>query len=98
MPVFLISGRDKPGSTELRQQTRAAHLEWAKTKLARMISGGPVLADDGETMIGSTFLVNFDSLAEAKAWAASDPYAEAGLFDTVEVIEYKWLLGEAKPS
>ena len=40
---------------------------------------GPVLSDDGETMIGSTFVIEFDSLDEAKAWAAEDPYAKAGL-------------------
>ncbi|MEM6534979.1 MAG: YciI family protein [Pseudomonadota bacterium] len=97
MPLFIVSGRDKPGSTDLRQANRPAHLEWAKTRLDRMICGGPVIAPDGEAMIGSTFLVNFDSLEDAKAWAAEDPYAKAGLFDRVEVIEYKWLLGEAKP-
>ncbi len=94
MPLFLINARDKAGSSALRQATRAAHLDYAKAELNRIIAAGPVLAEDSETMIGSTFLIRFDTLADAKAWAAADPYAEAGLFETVEVIEYKWLLGD----
>ncbi len=94
MPLFLINARDKAGSAALRQATRAAHLDYARASMDRITAGGPVLAEDGEAMIGSTFLIRFDTLDEAKAWAAADPYAKAGLFETVEVIEYKWLLGD----
>ena len=63
----------------------------------RRTRNGPVLAEDGETFAGSTFVVEFDTLADAKAWAQADPYARAGLFETVEIRPFKWLLGGGKP-
>ena len=97
MPLFLISGRDKPGMAETRKATRSAHLEWAKSVGEKMLMGGPVVAEDGDAMIGSSFVVEFDTLEAAQVWAANDPYAIAGMFQSTEVIEYKWLLGTKKP-
>ena len=34
-----------------------------------------------------------DDLAAAEAWAANDPYALAGLFDSVELIPWKKVIG-----
>lgn len=96
MPLYLVNARDKPGSLPLRMECRPAHLEWAAQHADRIWMGGPVLSDDGEASIGSTFLVEFETLEAAKAWAAGDPYAQAGLFAAVEVVAYKWLLGEGR--
>lgn len=94
MPLFLINARDKAGASELRLANRQAHLEWASEYRYKIAMGGPVLSDDGETMIGTTFVMEFESLDEAQAWAADDPYAKAGLFDRVEIIPFIWLIGD----
>ena len=96
MPLYLVNARDKPDALALRMDNRPAHLEWAKSYADRIWMAGPVLADDGETFAGSTFVIEFDSLEEARSWAAQDPYARAGLFATVEIMPFKWLLGEGK--
>ena len=93
MPLFLINARDKANSSELRLATRQAHLEFAKDASDRIAMAGPVLSEDGETMCGSTFVIEFDTLDEAKAWAADDPYAKAGLFEHTEIIPFMWLIG-----
>lgn len=93
MPLFLLNARDKAGASELRLANRQAHLEWAGEFAHRIAMAGPVLSDDGNTMIGSTFVIEFDSLDEAKAWAAQDPYAKAGLFERTEIIPFNWLIG-----
>ena len=93
MPLFLVNARDKAGSSELRLANRQAHLQWASEYSHQIAMAGPVLSDDGEIMIGSTFVIEFDSLDDAKAWAKEDPYAQAGLFDRTEIIPFKWLLG-----
>ena len=49
-------------------------------------------------MAGSTFVISFDGLEDARAWAAEDPYAKVGLFDRVEVIPFRWTLGGGKPA
>ncbi|MEM9571340.1 MAG: YciI family protein [Pseudomonadota bacterium] len=94
MPLFLLNARDKAGASELRLANRQAHLEWASEFSHRIAMAGPVLSDDGDTMIGSTFVIEFDSLDEAKSWAAEDPYAKAGLFERTEIIPFMWLIGD----
>ena len=94
MPLFLVNARDKANSADLRQATRQAHLEWAGESRHKIAMAGPVLSDDGETMIGSTFVIEVETLDEAKSWAAEDPYAKAGLFERTEIIPFIWLIGD----
>ena len=94
MPLFLFNARDKANSTELRLANRQAHLEWAGEYSHRIAMAGPVLSDDGEAMIGSTFVIEFDTRDEVEAWAAEDPYAKAGLFERTEIIPFLWLVGD----
>lgn len=98
MPLFLINARDKTDSLDVRLATRAEHLEWAGASIGRILMAGPVFADDGSTMAGSTFVIEADGLAEAKAWAEQDPYKKAGLFDRVEVITFSWSIGSGPKS
>ena len=93
MALFLINARDKADSLDLRLANREAHLAWAGTFADKIAMAGPVFLDDGKTMAGSTFVIAFDTLAEAQDWAANDPYAKAGLFERVEIIPFRWLLG-----
>ena len=94
MPLFLINARDKAGATELRAANRQAHLEYANALGHQLKMAGPVLSDDGEAMIGSTFVVEFESLNDAKAWAERDPYAQAGLFEHAEIMPFIWVIGD----
>ena len=52
MPLFLVNARDKANSSDLRQATRQAHLEWAGEFRHKIAMAGPVLSDDSQTMIG----------------------------------------------
>ena len=94
MPLFLINARDKANSLELRLANRENHLQWAGGFADRIAMAGPVLGPDGKTMAGSTFVIEFDDLAAAQAWAAEDPYAKAGLFEQTEIIPFLWLIGD----
>jgi uncharacterized protein YciI len=49
---------------------------------------GPLLDDAGE-MIGSLVILDVADMAAAQAWAANDPYAKAGLFESVDLIPWK---------
>lgn len=81
---------DKPGSVDLRLANRAAHLEYlGATKVVEM--AGPFLEDGA--MVGSMLVLTVESLDEARTWAAGDPYAKAGLFASVDVREWKKVVG-----
>jgi uncharacterized protein len=86
MRVALIC-RDKPGALQTRLDNRAAHLEYIRTT-GVVEMGGPFLDDQGQ-MTGSLLVLDVASVDEARAWAASDPYALAGLFDSVTIQEWK---------
>ena len=90
MPLFAVICRDKPGHLQTRIDTRDAHLgflnEHGEVRLA-----GPLI-HEGE-MRGSLLVIEADDLAAAQAWAAQDPYKAAGLFASVEIIEWKKVIG-----
>lgn len=82
---------DKPDALQIRLDTRAAHLAHiAATGVVEM--AGPFLNADGR-MTGSLIILDVETLAQAQDWAASDPYAQAGLFQAVTVTEWKKVVG-----
>ena len=89
---YLIYAEDVADSLSLRQSARPAHLERLQTlrDAGRLLLAGPNPAIDSEDpgsagFTGSTVIAAFDSLAEAQAWAKSDPYVEAGVYANVSV-------------
>lgn len=86
---FIIHCTDKPDSTNLRDITRTAHINFIERHRDSIFVAGPTLTEDGEGMNGSLLVVDFPSLADANAFAASDPYAKAGLFESVIIKPWK---------
>ena len=86
MKVALVC-YDKPGKLSLRLETREAHLAYAD-ETGKTLMAGPFLDEQGK-MCGSLVVLNVADLAEAEDWVANDPYAKAGLFDSVTIREWK---------
>ena len=90
MPLFAIICRDKPGALQIRIDSRDAHLAHLRgSGIVRM--AGPFI-EDGR-MCGSLVLVEAEDLASAQTWADADPYAAAGLFQRVEISEWRKVIG-----
>jgi uncharacterized protein YciI len=85
--LFVITAIDKPNSLELRMATREAHFAYLQAAGGARL-GGPFLDDKGQ-MAGSMLILEAADLAAAKAWAANDPYAKAGLFAQSDVRPWK---------
>ena len=90
MRVTLIC-QDKPGALQTRLDTREAHLAHIATS-GVVEMAGPFLDETG-AMTGSLIVLTVASLDEARAWAAADPYAKAGLFQSVTIREWKKVIG-----
>ncbi len=90
MPLFAVICRDHAGKLQTRLDTREAHLAFLKAQPGLKLAGP--LIEQGE-MRGSLLVVEAGDLAAAQAWAAGDPYKAAGLFASVEVIEWKKVIG-----
>lgn len=90
--LFVAICNDKPGGLPLRLETRPAHLAWIETQGPAIKAAGPFIGADGQPN-GSMFVVEADDESSCLALLARDPYALAGLFDTVSVRRWRWLLG-----
>lgn len=82
---------DKPDHLHIRVENRPAHLEHIQSSgIVEM--AGPFLDADGQ-MIGSLVILTVTALEQAQAWADADPYAKAGLFESVTIREWKKVVG-----
>jgi hypothetical protein len=91
--LFACYCLDDPDKLDVRLATRVAHLDYIAASAGMVKSGGPLLKDDGETMIGSLLIVEAKDRAEAERWIRNDPYNKAGLFTRVELNAFKWSFG-----
>ncbi|SPJ26976.1 YciI family protein [Falsiruegeria mediterranea] len=85
MLIALIA-KDKAGALQTRLDNRPAHVDYLKST-GVVSQAGPLL--DGEGMIGSLVILDVEDMAAAQDWADNDPYAKAGLFESVELIPWK---------
>ena len=90
--LFVSLCFDKPESYALRDEARAPHLAFIEANKARVKIAGPFLDSLGR-MNGSLLIVESENEAEARALLAKDPYAEAGLFERVEIRPWRWTVG-----
>ena len=84
---FILICEDKADSEALRKANRDAHLAYIGD--FDVLFAGPMLSDDGSTMIGSVICVEAEDRAAVDAFAAGDPYQTAGLFQTVTIRPFK---------
>ncbi len=91
MPLYALICHDKPGSGDLRRDTRAAHLAYV-AETGVVVQAGPLL-DDDEAMIGSLIILDVADREAATQWGAQDPYHLAGLFETVTLHRWKKVIG-----
>ncbi|MBO9443077.1 YciI family protein [Phaeobacter italicus] len=90
MLIALIA-RDKPDYLQTRMDNRAAHLAYIEST-GCVAQAGPLLDQDGG-MVGSLIILDVEDMAAGQAWADNDPYAKAGLFEAVELITWKKVVG-----
>jgi hypothetical protein len=90
--LFVIRCTDKPGHQDVRKANRDSHIALLEEYGERILAAGPTLDDNGESMTGSVIIMDAPDRAAVDAFLSSDPYAKAGLFETVEVSRWKKVL------
>ena len=93
MPLYALSCVDKPNALEVRMGAREAHLAYIRERLDKVKLAGPYLNED-DRMAGSLLIIEADSLDEARAVNAHDPYTLAGLWDRVDVRPFRATIGQ----
>jgi len=81
---FVVHALDRPDALPRRQAVLAAHRTYLDTAPARhgvqVLMSGPLITDDGETMIGSFFLLDAESREAVEAMFAEDPMSQADVW------------------
>jgi len=92
---FVIVAIDRPGVTDVRAATRPAHREYLRASQPGVTYrlGGPLLAPDGATAVGSLLVIDAPDLATAERFSAGDPYRKADIFAEVSVRPWDWGTG-----
>jgi len=85
--LFVLICQDKPDSEALRKSVRNDHLQYLDDYDVRF--AGPMLSPDATTMIGSIVVIEALNLEAAEAFAAADPYGQAGLFAQVNIHPFR---------
>ena len=87
--LYAIYCVDKPNSMDLRMAHRPEHIAYLKSKEDQILVGGAQLAEDGEAMLGSVLIIDAADAKAAKAFADGDPFAKAGLFESVRITRWR---------
>lgn len=89
--LFALLCKDKPGSLQVRLDTRPEHVAFLEglNGEKKLALAGPFLDADGKPN-GSLVVVEAPDMTAAKALSAADPYAKAGLFESVEIRPWNW--------
>ncbi len=86
--LFVIHAVDRIGALDNRLAHYEAHKAFLSDTSAygvKIVMSGPLVADDGSTMIGSLFLVEAPSRAEVERFHAADPFRHADIWERVSI-------------
>ncbi len=86
--LFAIHCLDQPDAPPLRQAHVKAHQAYLKQAGVRLVVAGPLEDDAGTAVIGSFFLVEAFSRAEAEAFNQGDPFFKAGVWQRIDISRF----------
>jgi uncharacterized protein YciI len=85
---FVIHATDKKDALPTRAKfwrVHRIHLDEAPSQGVQVLTAGPLVADDGETPVGSLFVIEAPDRASVDAFTRSDPYHLNGVWDRVDI-------------
>ena len=85
--AFMLT--DRPDSAALRARVRPEHKAYLGQVVEHIAFAGPLLAEDGQTMLGSLLVIDFADRAAALAWLAKEPFTCAGLYGETQVHAFR---------
>ena len=83
--LWVITCDTTPNVGAARDQAAAAHREYMTAQKGILVLAGATRSDDGETILGSAFVIHVKSRAEAQAFSDNDPYTKAGVFNNIVI-------------
>jgi len=87
--MYAIVCFDRPDSAILRDAHRAAHQEFLKASVEKIVFGGPLRNNPDGASTGALIVVNCATRKEAEAFIAADPFYRNGVYESVAVRAFK---------
>jgi uncharacterized protein len=92
MPMlFVVHATDKKDGMPTRAKFYRAHrihLDKAEDHDVGVVTAGTLVGDDGETPVGSVFVIDAKNRAAVDAFTRSDPYYVNDVWETVQIHAY----------
>ncbi len=84
--LWLVQCMDREGDdvAALRQEHMVDHMKHIEAIVDHIAMAGPLQDEAGKHVVGSFLAYKTDDLDRAKAWLAGDPYAQSGIWESVE--------------
>jgi uncharacterized protein YciI len=98
---FVVHAIDKKGFLPTRAKhyrDHRIHLDQAEAHGVDVVTAGTLVADDGETPVGSIFVIDAADRAAVDAFTRSDPYHVNGVWERLEIHGYNKKRGTPLPS
>ena len=89
--MFVIHATDKKDGMPTRAKfyrDHRIHLDKSADYDVDVVTAGTLVADDGETPVGSVFVIDAKNRAAADAFTRSDPYHVNKVWETVQIHGY----------
>lgn len=83
--LWIISCTDKPNTAAIREKHLQTHRAYLQSQKNILVLAGATQNDEGTAAIGSLFVVNAGSRAEAKKFSDGDPFTQNGVFSSVTI-------------
>ena len=97
--LWAISCTDKPNTAAARAAVLQPHRDYLQSQKGILVLAGATQTDDGTEAIGSLFVVNVNSRAEAEAFSDGDPFTQKGVFASITITRMRkgqWNPGAAE--
>jgi len=94
---FVVYCIDRLDAGDLRQRTRAVHLEYMIAHQDHVVFGGPLQNDDGSGVVGSLMVLSYETREAVEAFLSAEPYSRAGLFAELKVSRIRQMVPEHPP-
>ena len=83
--LWVISCVDKPNTATIRDKHLEPHRAYLQSQKGILVLAGATQTDDGKEAIGSLFVVNANSRADAKKFSDGDPFTQNGVFAGITI-------------
>ncbi len=86
--IYVLFFEDNDNHADMRTKYMAEHLTFLSQNASNILAAGPLKDTDKGSSAGGLWLVDADTLAEAKALIEQDPFWPTGLRKSVRVLEW----------